>query len=208
MDSLTLAYYNQNAIKVAQRYESANVTQLHEFLSSSLKPGGSLLELGCGSGRDAAFMSDQGFRVLATDGSAAMLEQVKQHHPQLAAHVGQLQLPGELSSELGTFDGIYAIAVLMHLSVQDIAKTISAVESLLTPKGRFAFSVSILRNDVTTDEFDAKGRRFTILSPDKWQELCQKSGLQMTRTMMSEDALERDTVTWMNCLAEKPTTRL
>ncbi len=200
----TLDYYNQNALKVAERYESADVIQLHDFLLSSLKPGGRLLELGCGSGRDAAFMISQGFKVLATDGSASVVEQAKIHHPELSGHVVHLKLPGGLSSKLGTYDGIYAVAVLMHLSVQEIESTISAVNSLLATKGRFVFSVPARRDEVMTNEFDFKGRRFTTLSPEGWKNICLKYNLQIVRTMISEDGLGRDGIVWMNCLAEKP----
>lgn len=204
MGHSTLNYYSQNSLKVAERYESADVTQLHEFLLSSLRPGGRLLELGCGSGRDAAFMIRQGFRVLATDGSASMVEQAKLHHPELAGHVNHLKLPDGLSYNLGEFDGIYAVAVLMHLSVQEIERTILAVDALLAAKGRFIFSVPARRDDVMTNAFDSKGRRFTALSPDGWKELCLKHNLQIVRTMICEDGLGRGGVVWMNCLAEKP----
>jgi cyclopropane fatty-acyl-phospholipid synthase-like methyltransferase len=204
MGHSTLNYYSQNSLKVAERYESADVTQLHDFLSSSLEPGGRLLELGCGSGRDAAFMVSQGFRVLATDGSASMVEQAKLHRPELAAHVVHLKLPEGLSSALGVFDGIYAVAVLMHLSIQEIENTISAVNCLLAARGRFVFSVPARRDDVITNEFDSKGRRFTTLSPDGWKDLCLKCNLQTIQTMISEDGLGRNGIVWMNCLAEKP----
>lgn len=189
---------------MAARYESADVTQLHDFLSSSLKPGGKLLELGCGSGRDAAFMVSRGFKVLATDGSASMIEQAKRHHPELAGHMAHLKLPDGLSNKLGVFHGIYAVAVLMHLSVQEIESTISAVHSLLAAKGRFVFSVPALRDDVMTNEFDSKSRRFTALSPEGWTDLCLKCNLQIVRTMISKDGLRRGGVAWLNCLAGKP----
>nr|WP_320189895.1 class I SAM-dependent methyltransferase [uncultured Desulfobacter sp.] len=204
MGHSTLDYYNQNALNVALRYESADVTQLHEFLLSALKPGGRLLELGCGSGRDAAFMVSRGFKVLATDGCAPMVEQAKRHHPELTGHITHLNLPDGLLNELGTYDGIYAVAVLMHLSVPNIKKTLLGVDSLLTPQGRFIFSVPARRDDVMTAEFDSKGRRFTALSPDGWTNVCQKCNLQIIRTMISDDGLGRSGIDWMNCLAQKP----
>ncbi|MCG8552738.1 MAG: class I SAM-dependent methyltransferase [Desulfobacterales bacterium] len=198
----TLDYYNQNALKTAQRYESADVTKLHDFLLSGLKPGGKILELGCGSGRDAAFMVSRGFRVLATDGSASMVEQAKRHHPELAGHVVHLKLPDGLSSGSERYDGIYAVAVLMHLSLPNIEKTIVAVSSLLAPKGKFIFSVPAQRDDVMTNELDPKGRRFTALSPDGWTDICLKCNLQIVRTMMSGDGMGRDGIAWMNFLTE------
>nr|WP_319392322.1 class I SAM-dependent methyltransferase [uncultured Desulfobacter sp.] len=198
----TLNYYEQHALNLAQRYESADVTQLHDFLLSGLKPGGRLLELGCGSGRDAAFMVSRGFRVLATDGSASMIEQAKRHHPELETHTARLKLPDGLSNESGTYDGIYAVAVLMHLSTHELENTILKIHSLLAVKGRFIFSVPARRDDVITNEFDSKGRRFTALSSDKWTALCLKGNLRIVRSMMSEDGLGRKGIGWMNCLAE------
>lgn len=203
MKPSTLNYYNRKSLDVAKRYESADVTRLHDFLVSGLKPGGRLLELGCGSGRDAAFMTSQGFKVLATDGSAAMVEQAKRHHPELAKHTAHLKLPDGLSNESGPYDGIYAVAVLMHLPIKEIEKTLFKIHSRLAAKGRFIFSVPARRHDVTANEFDAKGRRFTALSPDEWTKLCQKCNLRIIRTMMSNDGLGRGAVRWMNCLAEK-----
>jgi len=203
MSPSTLNYYDQNSLNATKRYESADVTQLHNFLSAGLKPGGRLLEIGCGSGRDAAFMVSQGFKVLATDGSASMIEQAQLHHPELVGHMAHLKLPGGLSNDLGVFHGIYAVAVLMHLSLQEIESTISAVNSLLVPKGRFVFSVPARRDDGITNEFDSKGRRFTALSPDKWTDLCLKCSLQIVQTMICQDGLGRGKICWMNCLSEK-----
>lgn len=207
MGHSTLDYYDQNALKVAHRYESADVTQLHHFLLSGLKPGGRLLELGCGSGRDAAFMVSRGFKLLATDGSASMIEQAKQCHPELEKHLFHLTLPDGLLNRVvpksTIFDGIFAVAVLMHLSVQEIERTISAVNSLLAPKGRFVFCVPARRDEIMTHEIDSKGRRFTHLPSDGWTDLCLKHNLQIVRTMISEDGLERDGIVWMNYLTEK-----
>ncbi|MDX2161259.1 MAG: methyltransferase domain-containing protein [bacterium] len=41
------------------------------------KPGAAVLELGCGTGEDARFLAAHGFRVIATDTSAGMIEQAR-----------------------------------------------------------------------------------------------------------------------------------
>ena len=48
--SSTLIYYEQHAETLAQRYESADVTNLHQRLLETFTPGSQLLEVGCGSG--------------------------------------------------------------------------------------------------------------------------------------------------------------
>ncbi|GAB4573622.1 MAG: class I SAM-dependent methyltransferase [Anaerolineae bacterium] len=45
----------------------------HRWLAGRLQGGGRVLELGCGTGEDALFLSRSGMQVLATDASAGML---------------------------------------------------------------------------------------------------------------------------------------
>jgi cyclopropane fatty-acyl-phospholipid synthase-like methyltransferase len=55
MNASTIAYYTAHWADLVQRYESADVPDLHALLKSSFLPGSRLLELGCGSGRDDIF---------------------------------------------------------------------------------------------------------------------------------------------------------
>lgn len=203
MEQSTLKYYRLNAPAAAERYESANVKELHGFLMSGFSPGDRILEIGCGSGRDAAFMRKQGFTVTATDGSASMVAQACLYHPELAGNVRQLKLPEGLSVVSGRFEGVYAVAVLMHLSRKEIENSISRIYSLLTSNGKFIFSVPVERDDIERDDFDAKGRRFTAFSQDEWENLCVKYDFHIARTMISTDGLGRGGIVWMNCLAQK-----
>jgi cyclopropane fatty-acyl-phospholipid synthase-like methyltransferase len=68
MSDTTLAYYTAHWKDLIQRYESADVTELQVLLTAGSPPpppGARLLELGCGSGRDAAYMLASGFDVIS-----------------------------------------------------------------------------------------------------------------------------------------------
>ena len=62
MDQRTLDYYSKNAGELTQRYESAS-SQLANRFRSCFSPGGRVLDVGCGSGRDLAELHRQGFDV-------------------------------------------------------------------------------------------------------------------------------------------------
>ena len=56
MDGKTVSHYDIHAREASARYESADMSRLHAMLLRHLPPrGASVLELGCGSGRDAVF---------------------------------------------------------------------------------------------------------------------------------------------------------
>lgn len=75
-----------------------------------------LLEVGCGEGRDAFFLLEQGYRLLATDVSGEAVSWCRKCKPSFA---GQFQKLDCLKDKLpGRFRFIYAVAVL-HMLVQD-----------------------------------------------------------------------------------------
>ena len=203
MNQTTLKYYQKNGENIAERYESADVSNLHKVLNASFKLPANLLELGCGSGRDAAFMTKQGFNVIAVDGSAMMIESALNYHPELSGCLHTIRLPDGLSGSFGKFDGVFSIAALMHFSRPQIETIIKQVNSLLVSKGNFFFSVPIQRDDIQKNEFDAKGRRFTTMTKAQWLEICRKYGFEPIRSGTTEDGLGRKGIAWMNCLTEK-----
>jgi cyclopropane fatty-acyl-phospholipid synthase-like methyltransferase len=75
-----------------------------------------VLEIGCGEGRDASFLLNKGFDILATDISSTAINYCKQNLPEKAEHFQVLNCL--MDSLQMKFDFIYAIAVI-HMLVQD-----------------------------------------------------------------------------------------
>ena len=81
-----------------------------------IQPTDKLLEIGCGEGRDARFLLDGGYDLLATDISPAAIEFCRWKSPEYAQ---SFQILDCLSGEsFGQFDFIYAVAVV-HMLVPD-----------------------------------------------------------------------------------------
>ena len=75
-----------------------------------------ILELGCGEGRDAAYLLKQGYNVLATDVSPEAIRYCREQFPDYAEHFQVLDcVAGTLDAK---FDFIYAVAVI-HMLVED-----------------------------------------------------------------------------------------
>lgn len=100
----------------------------------SLSPRNKLLELGCGEGRDAFGLLEQGFDLLATDVSPEAIAFCRKKRPGFAERFQVLDcVGGELA---GTFDFIYAVAVV-HMLVPDEDRNAfyGFVREHLTPEG-------------------------------------------------------------------------
>jgi len=201
--SNTLSYYERNAKSLSQRYESANVDNIHSLLLDTFSPKSYLLEIGCGSGRDASFMYKSSYDILALDGSVEMIAEAKRCHPELEGRMEVVRIPDQLCFKPSSFDGIYSIATLMHLDKYAINHTIEKIELILKPGGKFLFSVSIQRDDVDKHGKDEKGRYFTDMSEFEWVKCCENYGLQLEHSEITGDGLDRSGIVWLTCIMRK-----
>jgi len=199
----TLSYYEENASNLSKRYESADVATIHQTLLKTFTPKSNLLEIGCGSGRDASFMLEQCYNITAIDGSPKMIEEAKTLHPALEAHLFTMQLPHGLNFEAESFDGVYSVATLMHLTQEEIALTIQNIYTLLKSKGKFLFSVSIARDDTDQNSRDAHQRLFTSFSQREWVTICKNYGFTHLYNKVTSDGLNRSGIVWLTCVVEK-----
>jgi 2-polyprenyl-3-methyl-5-hydroxy-6-metoxy-1,4-benzoquinol methylase len=128
-DAETLNFYNVNAGSyVAARPEELS-SDLLTFLLR-LKSGASILELGCGSGLDAAEMERRGFQVVATDGSASMAAIASER---LGRKVDVLRF--EDLNDSGRYDAVVACASLLHVPIGGLPDVLRRIWSSLKPGG-------------------------------------------------------------------------
>jgi SAM-dependent methyltransferase len=199
----TINYYNNQADSLSKRYESADISLLQKLLLETFSKNSNLMEIGCGSGRDAAFMLKNNYHVLGLDASKNMIYEAKKLHPELKEILKVSIVPEDLDFKESKFDGIYSIATLMHLKETDIDKTLAKIYRLLKNKGRLLFSVPVNRSGLNQDHNDDKGRLFTILDQDKWIDICLSKGFKILKIEISDDGLKRDNIKWLTCIMEK-----
>jgi len=99
-------------------------------LDARFRPGDRVLELGCGTGEDAVHLARRGVSVLATDGSAAMVEQERRKLGGLG-EVRQMAIE-EIGTLHGPFDGAFSDFGGMNC-VADLGAAAEALGSLLRP---------------------------------------------------------------------------
>src|SRR5438309_2129152 len=113
-----IPYYEQHATQLLTQYESLLFEDVHADLIPILPaPGATLLDIGAGSGRDAAWLASRGYDVVAVEPSEAMLAHARAKHPSSRIQWLSDSLPDMAKvRRLGlNFDLILLSAVWMHI---------------------------------------------------------------------------------------------
>jgi SAM-dependent methyltransferase len=154
VDEATLQFYGRNAASYAA-WAKAPSARLIDFLGL-LPPGGSILELGCGSGHHSAEMLARGFTVRVTDGSSEMAEIASRR----LKHPVEAMLFDELD-EHEAFDGVWASACLLHAPRNELAGILTRIHRALKADGVFYASYKIGEGEGR----DSLGRYYNYPSP-------------------------------------------
>lgn len=129
----TLASYAGRADAFWEGTRDHDVSQNIEALLRHIDgpPPFTILDLGCGPGRDLKAFRDLGHRAVGLDGVARFVEMARAHS---GCEVWQqefcrLDLPGEY------FDGIFANASLFHVPKQELPRVLGELRAALKPRG-------------------------------------------------------------------------
>lgn len=192
----TLAYYQKHAARITADYETVDMSATVERIVRRLPAGARVLELGAGSGRDAALLLARGFAVTALDGSQAMAERAATLHSELAGRIRVHLFPEPLPFADAVFDAVLSLATLMHLPAPAIADVLAECRRVLRPGGRLAVSVPTERPGLDEAGRDERGRHFTVMDAGAWQGLIRDAGFEPVEEWSSADAAGRDGIRW------------
>lgn len=199
----TTVFYDQNAATVARNYEAVDFRLVVTKILDHASAGSRLLELGCGSGRDAAFYLERGFEVTAIDGSNAMLREAATYHPELSDRLVHHVLPEELPFTDASFNIVTSMAVIMHLPEPVLPRLFKEISRVTRSGGVVAYSVNTERFGLDGDGNDEKGRHFTCLSSDEWETLHVEAGLSTLESWESDDITGRSGIRWVTFVCRK-----
>jgi SAM-dependent methyltransferase len=185
------AGYGTRAADLAAQYESITFEDVHrDVLHLFPTEHGHVLDIGAGSGRDAAALALLGHRVVAVEPTQELRAEGQRLHPLPTLRWLDDQLPELLVvRNLGQrFDVILLTAVWMHLDAAERETAMYAIASLLREGGIVVMS---LRHGPVPD-----GRRMFDVSADETVTLGEQVGLSKHHCSEREDMLGRADVSW------------
>ena len=139
MDTDTVRTYDMQACNYAAEWEEdqAPPDDLRAAVRAYFNDG-LTVDVGCGSGRDTAWLAGQGFEVMGVDAAPGLLAEARRRHPEVTFDVDALpSLPG-LGDRI--FTNVLCETVIMHLVQPDAIAAVRRLCSLLAPGGTLYLS--------------------------------------------------------------------
>ncbi|WP_068714504.1 class I SAM-dependent methyltransferase [Vibrio tritonius] len=181
------SYFDENAEVLSKKYDIEPSEIVHEkwikFIDFN---DASILDIGCGSGRDAIFMSREGGIVTAVDISENLISIAKGKDESGAVNWIVDSLPElKMITETNRYDLILLSAVLMFLNPKEQLISIKNIVNLMKDDGMLVFSIK-------EDDSDPLIYKFNYLVLDYLG--CKNKNI--TWFDGGEDILNRKEVSW------------
>ena len=129
----TLEHYDRNAEDFWRGTRAHDVSQNIGALLRHIEgePPFTILDFGCGPGRDVKAIADLGHVAVGLDGSARFVEMARAYSgcEVLQQDFLKLKLPA------GRFDGVFANAALFHVPGQELPRVLRELRATLRPRG-------------------------------------------------------------------------
>ena len=191
ISALTLEHYNQRAGDFFDGTRDHDVSQNIAALLERIEgePPYTILDFGCGPGRDLKTFSELGHAAVGLDGARQFVEMARAYS---GCEVWQqdflrLDLPG------GHFDGVFANASLFHVASQELPRVLRDLHATLKPGGVLFTSNPHGHND----EGWNRGRYGAYHDPDSWRSLVSDAGFAELAHYYRPPGLPREQQPWL-----------
>ncbi|MEZ0169106.1 class I SAM-dependent methyltransferase [Microvirga sp. TS319] len=185
-----IAGYAEAADSLVDSYESITFEDVYRPVLDLLPKRGLALDIGAGTGRDAAALAVRGFRVHAAEPTAEMRAHARRLHPDHGIVWTDDALPdlARLRAEGLRFDLILMTAVWMHLDEAERERALPNIVHRLAPGGRLFMTVR--KGPVPP------GRCMFPIPIGPLIAAARTSGLHLLRRCDFPDVLGRHDVSW------------
>lgn len=198
MNNSTIDYYNQSSKEYANKVKNVDMSETLDFFLKTLpkRDGVSfLLEIGAGTGRDLKILQNRGnFHLTAIEPSKELSKIIYENTGIVAIEKNAQEI-----DFIESFDGIYAIASLLHIPKKDMQETLLKIRKALVDDGSFMLSVKAGKGE----SLDENERFFAYYEANEIKEMLLESGFKDVDFNINADRLQREDLQWITISAKK-----
>ena len=161
MDRQTLAAYDNNAAAFARDWhEQPPPVDLHGIVRRFFIAGRPAADVGCGSGREVAWLNANGYPAKGFDASEGLLAEARARYPRL--EFARTKLPGLSGISANSFANVLCETVIMHLDPAQIVPSVRRMLEIVKSGGILYLSWRVTE---AVDQRDKHARLYAAFAP-------------------------------------------
>lgn len=191
----TIEFYEKNAQSYFDSTKNLDVSEVYDKFLPFVPKNGTILDAGCGSGRDSKHFKEKGYKVIPFDASSELARLSSEYigQPVLVDTFQNIKLDKPV-------DAIWAFASLLHLEKQELDGSIKNLLDNLKPGG--VMLACFKQGD--GELVDAKGRQFINFTEKGLKKYIEKSpDVEIEKLWKTGDSLNRNDTVWLNVILKK-----
>ena len=191
ISSLTLAHYNQGAESFRESTRDHDVSQNIAALLRHIEgnPPFTILDLGCGPGRDLKAFAALGHVAIGLDGAERFVAMAR---AEAGCEVWQQDFLA-LDLQAAHFDGVFANAALFHVPGQELSRVLEELRATLKPRGVLFSS----NPRGTNEEGWNRGRYGAYHDLEAWRRVMSEAGFVELEHYYRPDGLPLEQQPWL-----------
>ena len=190
----TIDYYNQYASNIFEETVDQEVEEIRQEFLDMLEEGDTILDLGCGSGRDSLVFYEKGYDVTPLDASEEMCKLAEIH-----TGLEVLQMYYEDMAFEDVFDGVWGCGALIHVPEKELDEILERIIDAMCQGG--VLYLSFREGDF--EGFQGK-RYYCDYTAERLERILRETGrLQVEKLWTTEDVRRDSDVCWLHVLARK-----
>lgn len=198
-NSATVEYYQQHTDRFIAQTVNVDMQDLYEAFIKQLpqQPRLQIIDVGCGSGRDAAYFANKGYQVTACDASTHLIAWARNYWADSDVDWHTLCFEDIHHQPWHQrFIGVWACASLLHVAFDELPTLIESLLMTLTEHG--VMYASFKYGDGERVE---NGRFFCDMNEQRWQKVKSKLTVSFDDTLwLTIDKRHDYQGQWLNVL--------
>jgi SAM-dependent methyltransferase len=183
MDRQTLNAYETAARQFAEDWHAQPAgADLHETVLKYFQPGPTA-DIGCGSGRDTAWLTANGFPAIGIDPSEGLLVEARRRYPELEFRCAALPELACVADD--AFANVLCETVIMHLEPAVIGPAMRKLITIIRPGGVLYLTWRVTENANRRDEH---GRLYWAFDPKLVREALSAAEILLDEAKISESS--------------------
>lgn len=165
-------YYSRDPEEYAEKTQREDMPavflEIRDTFLDRVEDGGTILDVGCGPGHDAAYFAEQGYEVTGVDVAPGMIDEAEKRYDAptfMDADMRDLPLPD------ASYDGVWCNATVFHLPEQGMQEAVEEMYRVMTPGGMMQIAYKIGEGTITKNKNEGELKQYLVSDADARQML-------------------------------------